>query len=102
VDGHGILVDRERVMYRDDDRVPSRWTLMDTFGGGSMSDYHAKTERENMKCKCCKLEVEVNDGANLCHYCYVRDCAISLGKCDNALILCGDHLAPITDCWCLR
>lgn len=55
-----------------------------------------------MKCKCCKLEVEVNDGAELCHYCYVRDCGVNPGKCANALILCGDHLVNVADCGCLR
>jgi hypothetical protein len=42
--------------------------------------------------------VEVNDGADLCHYCYVRDCGLNPGKCANALPLCGDHLVP--DCGC--
>ena len=44
-------------------------------------------KRERMKCKCCKLEVEVNDGADLCHYCYVRDCGLNPGQCKNALNL---------------
>jgi len=55
-----------------------------------------------MKCKCCPVEVEVKDEAQLCHYCYLRDCGSNPGKCANALGLCGDHLLPIKDCWCLQ
>ena len=38
-----------------------------------------------MKCKCCNLETEVKDEAQLCHYCYLRDCGSNPGKCGNAL-----------------
>jgi len=31
VDGHGILVDRGWTMYRDDDRVPSGWTMSTVY-----------------------------------------------------------------------
>ena len=43
-----------------------------------------------MKCKCCNFEVEVRDEVQLCHYCYLRDCLLNLGKCDNALIKVGN------------
>ena len=43
-----------------------------------------------MECKCCSLELEVNDGAKLCHYCYVRDCGLNPGRCENASILVGE------------
>ena len=38
-----------------------------------------------MQCICCKLEVEVSDGVQLCHYCYLRECGENPGKCANAL-----------------
>lgn len=40
-----------------------------------------------MKCKCCTLELEVIDEVKLCHYCYMRDCSLKPGKCDNAILL---------------
>ena len=40
-----------------------------------------------MKCKCCSLIVEANDGIALCHYCYLRECGENLGICANALTM---------------
>ena len=54
-----------------------------------------------MNCKCCKLEVEVRDEAQLCHYCYLRDCGSNPGNCANSLPFCGDHIQPIKECGCL-
>ena len=38
-------------------------------------------------CNCCTLEVEVSDGSPYCHYCYLRECTLNLGKCANALTI---------------
>ena len=36
------------------------------------------------KCSCCTLELEVIDGSPFCHYCYLRECVVNPGKCENA------------------
>ena len=46
-----------------------------------------------MDCKCCSLEAEVNDGADLRHYCYVRDCGLNPSQCANAFTLKKEGMA---------
>jgi hypothetical protein len=42
-------------------------------------------EREQvMNCNCCGLSLEVLDGSPFCHYCYLRECVVNPGRCENA------------------
>jgi hypothetical protein len=50
---------------------------MDTFGSGSVNDYHAKRERKQMKCLDCGVElssewITIQDAIQLCHLCYEK------------------------------
>ena len=43
-----------------------------------------------MNCNCCGLSLEVLDGSPFCHYCYLRECVVNPGRCENARLREGE------------
>ena len=85
VDGDRILVDREWVMYWDDDRVSRGWTMnQDSISWAELAELTHATQVERFNfCTCEEQE----------YFPYL--------DCPRPEIMCGDCIRPVTECGCL-